>query len=204
MAESEFLEKFENFRPSILGHFLDLVSTALRNVGSLKLPNLPRMADFAKWAAAAFDDGRECQVVIGKAAKGDEIIEAFTERRLFLAAYNENRTDANTLTLEASTVAGHLIEFLRTKRFLEDGKEYWQWSGSCADLLEFLEARATDSERKAKRWPKNARALSNALRRLLPNLKQSGIDVEFERDRNGRTITLSSYTLKPSAKGASA
>jgi hypothetical protein len=50
---SEFWREFEAARPRILGALLDAVSQALRRAPGVRLPRLPRMADFAIWVTAA-------------------------------------------------------------------------------------------------------------------------------------------------------
>ena len=85
--------EFEKLRPLLLGALLSGVATALRQLPSTKLSNLPRMADFALWATAAET--------------------AFGWRRgAFLAAYEGNRQSANDVALEASSVARPLLDLL--------------------------------------------------------------------------------------------
>jgi hypothetical protein len=50
--ESELWREFEIARPQILGGLLDAVVHGLRALGGVHLDRLPRMADFALWAAA--------------------------------------------------------------------------------------------------------------------------------------------------------
>ncbi len=52
-SEDEMYAAFEQVRPRILGALLDAVATALRELPNVKLPGLPRMADFALWVTAA-------------------------------------------------------------------------------------------------------------------------------------------------------
>src|SRR5262245_66007476 len=50
--ENELWREFEIARPRILGALLDAVVHGLRALGRVHLDRLPRMADFALWAAA--------------------------------------------------------------------------------------------------------------------------------------------------------
>ena len=50
--EAELWATFNRARPTILGAMLDAVVVALRNLPTVKLTSLPRMADFAKWVVA--------------------------------------------------------------------------------------------------------------------------------------------------------
>ena len=52
-TEREFYRELEMVRPQVLGALLDAVSAALRNLDQVELQELPRMADFALWVAAA-------------------------------------------------------------------------------------------------------------------------------------------------------
>jgi hypothetical protein len=85
LPERELDRKFEAMRPAVLGALLNAVSCALRNLGDMRLPMLPRMADFATWVSAA-EPALPWQ-------PGE-----------FLALYRDNIAAANTLTLEASTI----------------------------------------------------------------------------------------------------
>ena len=65
--------------------------------------------------------------------------------------------------------------------------------GSATDLLGELDKRADERTKRQKGWPSNARALSNALRRLTHNLRVDGIDVTFDREKDKarrRIITI--------------
>ena len=166
VEESVLWQRLEQAQSSILGAALDAVSHALANVDRVHLAELPRMADFAKWATAA------------ESGLG-------LEPGTFIAAYTRNQESANDLTLEASPIVGPIQELV----------DLGEWKGTATQLLSALETRVSEQTRKLKSWPKDGRALSNALRRLAPNLRESGVSVEFiKKDRIGkkvqRTITL--------------
>jgi hypothetical protein len=161
--EAVFWQEFEAALPKLLGVLLNAVSTALAKVGTIELDELPRMADFAVWGAAAAP-------ALGWNAEA------------FLEAYTGNREAANELTLEASPI----------KPFISH-KADMGFNGSAQQLLEDLNIIANEQIKRQKTWPKNGRSLSNALRRIAPNLRAIGIDVEFRRAPGGtrqRTITI--------------
>ena len=159
-AESELWQDFERARPRILGALLDAVSVAMRNLPSVRLAGLPRMADFAKLVVA-------CEMALGHRPGA------------FMRAYTGNRADANSLALDTPIVTT-LIEFM-TKRE--------RWEGIASELLSELDRKAgyngSDGYRHApKEWPRTARALGGLLRRLAPNLRQgAGLAIGFERDK---------------------
>jgi hypothetical protein len=162
-TEDEFWQEFEVARPRILGALLDAVVVALRREAEVETRGLPRMADFARWVCAA-------EPVLG------------WPQGAFLAAYAEKRSHSHELTLDASAIASHVRE-LADEGFL----------GTAGDLLKELTRRAGDeATARHNTWPKNGRALSGALRRIAPNLRAVGVEVEFEqtigRSRRGIAI----------------
>jgi hypothetical protein len=161
--EAIFWKEFEAARPKLLGVLLNAVSTALANIGGIELDELPRMADFAVWGAAAAP-------ALGWKAQE------------FLKAYTGNREAANELSLEASPI----------KPFISH-KADMGFNGTAQQLLDDLNLLASEQIKRQNTWPKNGRSLSNALRRIAPNLRAIGIDIEFVRKPGGsreRIITI--------------
>jgi hypothetical protein len=156
-SEAELFEAFDRVRPRILGALLDAVAVALTHLPSINLPALPRMADFASWATAA------------ESSFG-------WPRGTFMDAYKCNRESANDVALEASVVAGPLLDFLESQG---------DWIGSSGELLKLLEERVGDQIRRLSGWPKKPQSLSGHLKRLAPNLRQAGWDVE-KQDRTSQ------------------
>ncbi|MGD9721816.1 MAG: toprim domain-containing protein [Pirellulales bacterium] len=160
--EAELYAAFEQARPRILGALLDAVVTALRQLPTIKLPALPRMADFALWATAA-------ETALG------------WDHGTFLAAYQGNRQSANDVALEASSVARPLLDLLDAEG---------AWSGTSSELLTALEGRVTDQVKRQNIWPKNARSVSGHLKRLAPNLRAGGWQVTFHREARQRLVII--------------
>jgi hypothetical protein len=163
-AETEFWADFEQVRPRILGALLNVVSTALRNLGTVRLPSLPRMADFAKRVEAAAP-------ALGWPSGA------------FLDVYSGNRRNAIDVGLDASLLADAIRTLLDT-----DG----EWTGSASALLHHLNTATADTDRQSKTWPKAPHTLSNQLRRLAPALRTAGYEVELDagRDRRNRKLLL--------------
>jgi hypothetical protein len=158
-SEAELFEAFRKVRPLILGALLDAVAVALQRLPLIKLPGLPRMADFALWATAA------------------EPAFGWTNGA-FLATYECNLASANEVALEASVIAQPLLGLLEQQR---------QWEGSSAELLKSLEARLGDPVRQPKGWPKGPRGLSGQLKRLAPNLRKLEWNVDQDRSSKRRS-----------------
>lgn len=145
----------------LLGALLDAVVVGLRRSAELHLEELPRMADFAHWVAA-------CEPALRWPAQ------------TFLSAYEVNSEGAVTLALEASLLSTPI------RVLAEIGFE-----GTATELLNHLEREHIDEETKYKKaWPKAPNALGDQLRRLAPNLRATGISVEFEKVSRGRLIRL--------------
>ena len=83
-SEADLWEAFDLAQPRLLGALLDVVSGAMRREPEVKLEQLPRMADFARWTAAAAP-------ALSWDADG------------LLDAYARNRSSANETTLAAFT-----------------------------------------------------------------------------------------------------
>jgi hypothetical protein len=64
------------------------------------------------------------------------------------------------------------------------------FTGAAADLLEALNAVATETQQKAKGWPKTPPVLAKILRRLAPPLRKIGINVAFDRENRRRWMTI--------------
>ena len=153
--ELELWEHVAEIRPQVLGALLNAVVAGLATEGTIHLSRLPRMADFATFAAAALP-------AVGFPA--DE----------FLRRYDDNRAEVSALALEASPIGAVFTEVVR------DLTESGSWTGTYRALLvlinEKAEARAVNTTDKA--WPKNARSLSTHIKRLAPSLSEvTGIQV---------------------------
>jgi len=135
------------------------------------------MADFAKWAVAA-------EKGLGFKAGS------------FLRSYTQNRAAANDLALESSLIPEPI-------KLLMEGRDFW--SGISAELLAELERRAPAETVRAKGFPKTPRKLSGDLRRLAPNLRRIGIDVQFPKPgghEKRRLLEIVKVSEQPSAPSA--
>lgn len=159
IEESNLWSQFSEAHPRLLGALCDAAVVALRNVGSVRLDRLPRMADFATWVSAA-------EGALPWAPGG------------FMDAYVGNRDAANTLAIEAVPFAGTLAEWVAE---LPGGT----WTGSASELLAALADRVPEGTRKRDGWPTRPNTFANDLRRIAPNLRKQGIDVQFERTPGG-------------------
>ena len=174
-AEAAFWADFGCAWSAILGGLLDTAVAALAVLPGVTLPELPRMADFARFGVA-----------VERAAGWPP--------GAFLATYGANREAAHDLTLEASLVAGPLRAFAET---------IGAWTGTATDLLDILARRAGEAISRKREWPKTPTALGGEVRRLAPTLRTIGVEVLFNRGARHRTITLQRIKLGVAASSAS-
>ncbi|WP_250121594.1 hypothetical protein [Chroococcidiopsis sp. CCMEE 29] len=157
--------QYEELRPYVLGALLDAVSQALQRLPHLKLEQLPRMADFTTWVVAASPG-------LG------------LDPETFLKAYHNNREITHELVLEGLPIVLALQALLESQPV---------WEGTVTELHQTLASHLTFKSFKVQQryhWPMNPRGLSNALRRLAPNLRSAGINVHFYRTNQARLIRI--------------
>ncbi len=162
-TEAGYWAEFEQARPRILGALYDAVSVALRNLPEVQTDRLPRMADFAKFAIAA------------EPAMG---VPAGT----FLECFLRNRESIDDIALESTPLAAALQTLIRNTSDR-------QWSGTATQLYERLTRILPDAESRQRAWPRTPRGLASIIRRITPNLRHTGINIEFHRSGQ-RLITI--------------
>lgn len=160
-TERELWASFEDAQPGILGGLLTAVSCALRRLPTVELEEFPRMADFAEWVTAA-------EPALG------------WPDGHFMKVYTGNRASAHELTLEASLLAGAVRGVAEAGGF----------EGTATEVLARLTDQAGERAGRDREWPRNAQSLSAHLRRLAPNLRAVGVDVQRARRNRGSWITI--------------
>jgi hypothetical protein len=146
-SEGDFWRAFNAVRPSILGALLDAVTSAFTYEPGVKLDELPRMADPTRWVTAA-------EPALGWPAG------------TFAAAFRRNRRDSSAITLDAALITAPLRELAATG----------EWRGTATELLRRLAELAGEETSSQREWPTNAKALTDALKRLAPDLRAIGIE----------------------------
>ena len=166
--EGEVWAGFDRTAPCILALLLDGLATALRTLPTLRLPRLPRMADFARLACAAAPSfGWTAEAV--------------------LDAIEGNRAAAVEAVLDADPVAGALRDMAA------DGGA---WTGTATALLAAVNGRATMEVQREKGWPKDGARLSARLKRVAPALRRAGVDVVWDRNGHDRTRVMTVRPLR--------
>lgn len=98
--------------------------------------------------------------------------------RTFLARYESNRATAHAVTLDSSPIGKALVGFMQ-------GKTVWQ--GTAEELRGLL---TSGFDNGLTGFPKTAKALGGAIKRLSPTLRANGFDITSQRANNARTITI--------------
>jgi hypothetical protein len=184
MEEADLRKRFHKILPRLIGALLDAASTALGRFESVKMNRKPRMADFARWATAA-------EAALGWAPG------------TFMSAYWTNRKEANDRTIESSSLALAIIDFMMPRT---------EWTGTTLDLLTELDKLGAgdndvqgdegDDPNRFRRWdwPKTPAKLASMLRRLAPALRSQGVMVTWNKRRSnrGRFIIIRKVAAGPS------
>jgi hypothetical protein len=160
-SEKEIFVSWYEVMPAILGALYDAISTALRNIGEVKLEKAPRMADFAEWVTAA-----------------EPVLP--WEKGVFLQEYNSNRETLIDIALEADPVGTTVLELIEGAG---------EWSGTASDLLKAMNKIAPKALQRRNIWPKRPNSLSHKLSQVAPALRKKGIEIKRSKSGN-RNITI--------------
>lgn len=158
LTEADLESRWADVAPAAFGALLDAASTALRRLPDVSLKRLPRMADHALWVTAA--EPALCW-----------------DQGTYLKVYGEAREAAVETALDSSP----LTEPIRKLAVVG-------FEGSATALLAELDDQAGEAVTRSRAWPKSARSLSSALRRLAPDLRSYGIEIESRRVHGGRRV----------------
>ena len=178
--EADIWSEFERAAPGVLALLLVALALALRDAPGLRLPRLPRMADFARVACAAAPAfGWTDEAVIG--------------------AMEENRAGAVEGVIEADAIASAVRAIAGAQQV---------WTGSATELLKKINEdpqNAPLDRQRERDWPKDATRLSSRLRRVAPALRRAGVEVTLPDagGRAGRLITIQQKGGQRSERSAS-
>ncbi|MCK9571443.1 bifunctional DNA primase/polymerase [Candidatus Pacearchaeota archaeon] len=154
-------------KSSLLGALLDMTVLGLQKVGSVKLDNLPRMADFAEWAYACLGND-------GKA---------------FIEVYAGSRNDTKYDLVEGN-------RFPKAVYRLAIDTAPNEWKGAASDLLiELNKQEHILVGYEPDKWPTIAEKVGSELRRFAPALVAMGVNVTYSRSgKEGRKIAIKLVT----------
>lgn len=163
-TEEEIFREFEMSKARILGGILNVLSEALAIRPTIKLRQLPRMADWTLWGCAVAE-----AMGYGKAA--------------FLDAYYTNIGEMNLEALRESIIGECILEFMADKA---------RWTGMPTEFYDAIDQIADNLkiDKKSGGYPKAANALTGMLNTIIPNLADEGIRVIRDRSRKQRKIII--------------
>ncbi len=176
-SEQAVLADFDAKRSLITGSLMSILSGVLRELPDVitktaESVNLPRMADFANIGIAV-------ERVLG------------WPEGSFMAAYASSIGEQNQEALSSSVVYEPLL------KLIGDDPEF-AWSGSPQQLLDELTKSVDEKISRLPEWPKNARSLSNQLKRIAPNLRSIGVEVSVGKANRQRITRIE--RIAPTAK----
>jgi hypothetical protein len=173
--EKSLYAEYQAVLPRVLGAIFDAVSVAIKNLPNTHMEKLPRMADAAKFVTAA-------EEALG------------WERGRYLQTYDLYQKTAKINGLEASNVGTAILILMETIPL---------WEGTASQLLERLHELLPEPISR-KKFPSSSRSMSSQLRRIQPNLKEAGIEVEMpegtRRLPNGQVARLITITNNQSSE----
>lgn len=163
LTELKLWTAFTQMHASLLGALYDVVSVALSRIDVVPQPEeLPRLADFAQWieAAAPGLDWHE----------GD-----------FIAAYGSAQRKSSQLTVDQTTIGDLLVKMVGERD---------RWELTADELLVELRSRADDERKRQRGFPKQPNQVSRQLNRIQGALRDVGVHITFDRDRDRRAIII--------------
>ena len=164
-VESYIMAEFMQLRPQLLAFILDTLVKALQIKPTIKLNDLPRMADFALW----------CEAIAR--ALGYKELE-------FIQAYYDNIGKQNIEAIEANPFGLAIAKSLFESEKLE---------GSPQEILDFLETVAANNRINTNHrlWPKATNTVTKRLNQIRSNLLEGlGISVTINRDTKRNTSII--------------
>jgi hypothetical protein len=171
--EAEVWRQFEIAHPRILGALLDAMVHGLRRISQVRLDRLPRMADFALWAAA-------CETALWPSGT-------------FARAYAANRRAAVESIVEGDPLATRIRTIMGQRN---------TWRGSASDLLRLCAESTREDASMSPPWARNPRALAGRLRRAQTFLRMLDIDISFGREGRSGARKIRMSTLGREHSGA--
>jgi hypothetical protein len=179
MSEADFWEAFNKEKPLLLGALFDSLSVALRESKKIRLKKSPRMADYARFAAAA-------AISLNKTPEQ------------FLQAFSENIGRQNEAAVESSPTAQAILQLMANRD---------TWSGLSSELYKILKNYVEESHLQvggSEGFPKSSNWLWKRIMQVRPNLLSLGINTVKTESFSGSSITIIKTTKTEGKKDMAA
>jgi hypothetical protein len=166
--ESEVYSEFEILKPVLLGFIFETISKVLVVIDSIKLADLPRLADFTIW-------GEAVARVLG-----------YKEGQ-FVGAYYENIGKQNAESVESDQVGEVVLKL--SENLAEQKRTKWIGTiANCRDIFRSI-ADANNIDTKSSSWPKISNQVSRRLNEIRTSLLDAfGIKITIEKLKCDREI----------------
>jgi len=152
-TEDEVWDRVNADLPGIMGAVFDALAMALRDFRHTSISKSPRMADVARWVAAA-------EPALG------------WPRGTFVSALARSRASEVLQAIEHDAVASAIHAYAIKQR---------HWIGTPTALLELLTSEVSQRTQWSPEWPDTVRKFSDRVRRAIPDLRRVGVVVECGR-----------------------
>lgn len=165
-SESELRKDFEIDKPKIQGACFKIIQEAIKIIDTIKINELPRMADYCIW-------GEAISRVLGN------------EKGYFVKIYFEKINNLSDEILETNDIAKALLIFANQKQ---------NWEGTTTDLFREINKIATNvlfiDIRLDKTWIKNSVVLGKKINEFEPLLETKGVLISRKKTNGMRLIKI--------------
>lgn len=161
LPETKLWENFYRDRPAILGALYDVVSKVIAIVDDIVVEDSTRLTDFCRVGVAT-----------------EQVMN--WPKDSFMNAVKTMQADAMDIALDADVFAVGIKAVMERRT---------DWSGTAEDLLRIMNKSCSFDITSQPKWPTSARALGIRLTKVIPPLRDQGIDIQ--KTKSGvRTITI--------------
>lgn len=157
-SEKDLIAELNNDLPAIQRGLFQLAADIFKHLPDAEVVSPERMLNFVRWLAAM---ERVQNVPVG----------------VFQSAYSYSLKESQRSSLCENILAAAILEFA-------ENTINGTWTGSPAELLDELNAKANRGTQRSRDWPLNPIALSKRLASLQTGLLSQGIQVDFRRGKN--------------------
>ena len=160
--DAEVMSDFREDVPAIFGALCTGLMTALKNINTVKINNITSMSRFCRWSGAAMP--------------------AFNwNADMFMENYHENLKRSYIAALDTSPFTAAIMKMFEDKPDTD-------WDGTPDKFREYLETIMYDNPIiRSKYWVKNAKGVTNAIRRHSKALEKVGIVIETYKSSGNKT-----------------
>jgi len=150
LPETKLWDNFYRDRPAILGALYDVVSKVITIIDDVEVEDSTRLTDFCRVGTAT-------EQVMG------------WPKGAFMNAVKTMQAEAMDIALDADVMA------VAIKKVMERRKD---WSGTAEELLRIMNKSCDFEVTSQTKWPSSARALGIRLTKVIPPLREQGIDIK--------------------------